>query len=162
MADLSTLEVEVDVNEAYIARITNGQSARITLDAYPDTSFAATVRQVVPTADRQKATVLVKVAIDDKDPRILPEMGARVDFVPEGSDVTQAATPRRVYVPAASVTDGKVWLVEQGKAKAQTVTVGVQNGARIEVKDGLEGSETVILSPPKGLKDGARVRVRTT
>jgi hypothetical protein len=55
-----------------------------------------------------------------------------------------------------------VWLVEQGKAKAQTVTVGVQNGARIEVKDGLEGSETVILSPPKGLKDGARVRVRTT
>jgi len=162
MADLTTLEVEVDVNEAYIARITNGQSARITLDAYPDTSFAATVRQVVPTADRQKATVLVKVAIDDKDPRILPEMGARVDFVPEGSDRTQAATPRRMYVPAASVTDGKVWLVEQGKAKSQSVTTGVQDGARIEVKDGLEGSETVILSPPKGLKDGARVRVRTT
>jgi RND family efflux transporter MFP subunit len=162
MADLSTLEVEVDVNEAYIARITNGQAARITLDAYPDTSFAATVRQVVPTADRQKATVLVKVAIDDKDPRILPEMGARVDFVPEGSSATAAAAPRRVYVPAAAVSDGKVWLVEQGKVKEQSVTTGVQDGARIEVKDGLDGSETVIVSPPKGLKDGASVRVRTT
>ncbi|MEO6462128.1 MAG: efflux RND transporter periplasmic adaptor subunit, partial [Candidatus Eisenbacteria bacterium] len=84
MADLATLEVEVDVNEAYIARVTNGQGARITLDAYPDTSFAGAVRQVVPTADRQKATVLVKVGISDKDPRILPEMGARVDFVPAG------------------------------------------------------------------------------
>lgn len=162
MADLSTLEVEVDVNEAYISRIANGRPARITLDAYPDTSFAATVRQVVPTADRQKATVLVKVAIDDKDPRILPEMGARVDFVPEGSSATAAAAPRRVYVPTAAVSDGKVWLVEQGKAKAQSVTVGVQDGARVEVKDGLDGSETVIVSPPKGLKDGASVRVRTT
>ncbi len=161
MADLATLEVEVDVNEAYIARITNGQAARITLDAYPDTSFAGSVRQVVPTADRQKATVLVKVAIDDKDPRILPEMGARVDFVPEGQSVAQAATPRKVYVPQAALVGDRVWLVEQGKAKAQTVTPGVQDGARVEVKDGLAGDETVIVSPPKGLKDGAPVRVRT-
>jgi RND family efflux transporter MFP subunit len=160
MADLGTLEVEVDVNEAYIARIRNGQPARITLDAYPDTSFAGSVRQVVPTADRQKATVLVKVAIDDKDPRILPEMGARVDFVPDGQSATQAAAPRRVFVPATAVTDGRVWLVEQGKTKAQSVTTGVQDGARVEVKDGLDGSETVIVSPPKGLKDGAPVRVR--
>ena len=161
MADLATLEVEVDVNEAYIARITNGQAARITLDAYPDTSFAATVRQVVPTADRQKATVLVKVAIDDKDPRILPEMGARVDFVPEGQSAAQAAAPRRIYVPAAAIVDGKVWLVEQGKAKSQSVTPGVQDGARVEVKDGLTGDESVIVSPPKDLKDGAAVRVKT-
>src|SRR5262249_14773020 len=80
IADLSTLEVEVDVNEAYIAQVRNGQPARITLDAYPDTSFAGRVRQVVPTADRQKATVLVKVSILDRDPRILPEMGAKVVF----------------------------------------------------------------------------------
>ena len=162
MADLATLEVEVDVNEAYIARITNGQAARITLDAYPDTSFAASVRQVVPTADRQKATVLVKVAIEDRDPRILPEMGARVDFVPAGQSAAQAAAPRRIYVPAAALVEGKVWLVEQGKAKSQSVTPGVQDGARVEVKDGLTGDETVIVSPPKGLKDGASVRVRTT
>ena len=160
MADLGTLEVEVDVNEAYIARITGGQPARITLDAYPDTSFAGRVRQVVPTADRQKATVLVKVAIDDKDPRILPEMGARVDFVPEGQSAAQAAAPRRVYVPKAALAGGdRVWLMIDGKAKLQSVTVGVQNGDRVEVKSGLEGGETVIVSPPKGLEDGAKVRV---
>ena len=81
MADLATLEVEVDVNEAYIGRIHAGQPARITVDAYPDTAFRGAVRLVVPTADRQKATVQVKVAISDHDPRILPEMGARVEFL---------------------------------------------------------------------------------
>src|SRR5207249_2838560 len=79
MADLTSLEVEVDVNEAYIARVRHVQPANITLDAYPDTSFRGRVRQVVPTADRQRATVQVKVSILDHDPRILPEMGARVD-----------------------------------------------------------------------------------
>jgi hypothetical protein len=119
------------------------------------------VRQVVPTADRQKATVLVKVAIDDKDPRILPEMGARVDFVPEGQTVAQAAAPRKVYVPkAALVGGGRVWIVADGKAKSQSVTTGVQDGARVEVKVGLAGDEVVIVSPPEGLKDGAPVRVQ--
>ncbi|MEP7028096.1 MAG: efflux RND transporter periplasmic adaptor subunit [Candidatus Eisenbacteria bacterium] len=160
MADLGTLEVEVDVNEAYIARVTSNQPARITLDAYPDTSFAGRVRQVVPTADRQKATVLVKVAIDDKDPRILPEMGARVDFVPAGQSAAQAAAPRRVFVPkAALVGADRVWIVADGKARLQSVTTGAQDGDRVEVKDGLAGDETLIISPPAGLKDGAAVRV---
>jgi len=100
MADLATLEVEVDVNEAYIAQIRNGQPARITLDAYPDTSFSGQVRQVVPTADRQKATVQVKVSILDRDPRILPEMGAKVVFQRQSGASTAAATPIRVLVPA--------------------------------------------------------------
>ncbi len=161
MADLGSLEVEVDVNEAYIARITGGQPARITLDAYPDTSFAGSVRQVVPTADRQKATVLVKVAIDDKDSRILPEMGARVDFVPEGQSIAQAAAPRRVWIPKTALAAGnQVWIVADGKAKSQTVTPGLQDGARVEVKDGLTGDEVVIVSPPQGLRDGAPVRVQ--
>ncbi len=108
MADLATLEVEVDVNEAYIARIQNGQQARITLDAYPDTAFRGTVRQVVPTADRQKATVQVKVSILDRDPRILPEMGAKVVFLRGSEKSPLTAAPRRVTVPAASVvTDGE-------------------------------------------------------
>jgi len=101
MADLTTLEVEVDVNEAYIARITNGQAARIILDAYPDTSFQGRVRQVVPTADRQRATVQVKVSITDRDPRILPEMGARVDFLeperPRG-EAPAASRPRAKWL----------------------------------------------------------------
>jgi RND family efflux transporter MFP subunit len=166
MADLTTLEVEVDVNEAYIARVTNGQPARITLDAYPDTSFAGEVRQVVPTADRQKATVLVKVAITDRDRRILPEMGARVDFVPKGVDAAQAAVPRRVYVPeSALVKDAsqtRVWIVAGGKVTSQVVTTGAADGARIEVKSGLAGDELVVVAPPAGLKEGARVTVRSS
>ncbi len=169
MADLGTLEVEVDVNEAYIARITNGQDARITLDAYPDTSFAGRVRQVVPTADRQKATVQVKVSITDRDPRILPEMGARVDFVPPGQDAAAAAVPRRLFVPEAALVPGgtaasdgaRVWIVKDGKAAAVTVTTGrVAENGRVPVSSGLSGDEHVIVNPPADLKEGARVRVK--
>src|SRR5262245_47274191 len=163
MADLHTLEVEVDVNEAYIAQVTNGQAARITLDAYPDTSFAGRVRQVVPTADRQKATVQVKVAILDRDPRILPEMGAKVEFVRAGSPVTAAVAPR-VLVPAAAVTHGRdgahTWVVEDGRAKARLVDVGAARGDQVEIRRGLVGGESVVLNPPVGLKEGTRVRVR--
>ena len=161
MADLATLEVEVDVNEAYIAQIRNGQPARITLDAYSDTSFAGRVRQVVPTADRQKATVLVKVSILDRDPRILPEMGAKVVFE-AGQSAPAAAAPLRVSVPAAAVVRdngaAKVWVVENATARARVVELGRENGDNIEIRSGVSGGESVVLEPPPGLKDGARVR----
>jgi RND family efflux transporter MFP subunit len=167
MADLATLEVEVDVNEAYIAQVTNAQPARITLDAYPDTSFSGRVRQVVPTADRQKATVQVKVSILDRDPRILPEMGAKVEFVREQNAPAAALTaPRRVLVPAAAVVPGaggaRVWELKDGRAVARAVEVGVTRGDRVEIRSGLEGGEQLIVAPPAGLKDGAKVRVRTS
>ena len=162
MADLTTLEVEVDVNEAYIAQIHNGQSARITLDAYPDTSFRGVVRQVVPTADREKATVQVKVSILDRDPRILPEMGAKVLFENQPHSVLHAA-PRRVMVPAAAVVQeaggARVWVIEKGRAASRHVEVGATRGEQIEIRSGLEGGESVVLEPPAKLKDGARVRV---
>lgn len=165
MADLRTLEVEVDVNEAYIARIEKGQSCRITLDAYPDTSFAGKVRQVVPTADRQKATVQVKVAILDRDTRILPEMGAKVEFVRAEEDITTVpGTPRRVTIPAAAIVQGaegaRVWIVEGGRATARPVEPGPARGDQTEIRSGLSGGESIILAPPAGMKDGARVRVR--
>jgi len=167
MADLATLEVEVDVNEAYIAQVSNGQTSRITLDAYPDTSFSGRVRQVVPTADRQKATVQVKVSILDRDPRILPEMGAKVEFVREQNAAPTAITaPRRVLVPAAAVSQGaggaKVWELKDGRAVQRAVEVGVARGDRVEIRSGLDGGEQLIVAPPAGLKDGARVRVRTS
>jgi RND family efflux transporter MFP subunit len=161
MADLSTLEVEVDVNEAYIAQVVNGQTARITLDAYPDTSFAGRVRQVVPTADRQKATVLVKVSILDRDPRILPEMGAKVVF--DKGDSQVAAAPRRVFVPQAALVHAgeraSVWVMENGAVREQAVDVGPARGDRIEVRQGLFGGESLVLSPPAGLKHGSKVKL---
>ena len=163
MADLGTLEVEVDVNEAYIAQISNAQPARITLAAYPDTSFSGRVRQVVPTADRQKATVLVKVSILDRDPRILPEMGAKVVFTTR-EDAVQNAAPRRVLVPSAAIVRGDaahVWLVEDGKVRKVTVDVGSETNGQSEVRSGLSGGESLVLSPPAALRDGAQVKIST-
>ena len=164
MADLRTLEVEVDVNEAYIAQITKAQAARITLDAYPDTSFSGRVRQVVPTADRQKATVQVKVAILDRDPRILPEMGTKVEFVRSSRWAADVAAPLRVLVPgAALVRDGastRVWVVEGGRATSKPVEPGPARGEQVEIRTGLAAGERVVLGAPAGLKEGARVRVR--
>ena len=166
MADLGTLEVEVDVNEAYIAQVKNGQPARITLDAYPDTSFAGRVRQVVPTADRQKATVQVKVSILDRDPRILPEMGAKVLFVRGGNDAVAAATRRRVLVPLSALVgsgaSASVWIVENARAVSRPVDAGPEHDGKVEVRSGLSGGERVVLRPPAGLKDGARVRASSS
>jgi RND family efflux transporter MFP subunit len=165
MADLSTLEVEVDVNESYIAGIRSEQPAEIVLDAYPGERFPGRVRQVVPTADRQKATVLVRVAIDSQDPRILPEMGARVVFravAGEGESGAAAAGPR-VFVPAAAVRseagETVVYVVADGRVRRQVIEAGPVSGGEREVRAGLRGGETLVLEPPPGLVDGAPVRV---
>jgi multidrug efflux pump subunit AcrA (membrane-fusion protein) len=120
------------------------------------------VRQVVPTADRQKATVLVRVAIDSRDPRILPEMGARVVFQDAG-DQGEAA-PRRLFVPAAAIrTEGGesvVYVVgEDHHARRRVIEAGPVSGAEREVRRGLSGGETLVLDAPPELADGARVRV---
>ncbi len=166
MADLTTLEVEVDVNEAYIARVTGGQPAKITLDAYPDTSFRGRVRQVVPTADRQRATVQVKVSIVDRDPRILPEMGARVDFL----DTTHVASgavpsgPPRFRVPAAAVRElngqSVVWLVRSGRLESRQVEAGPVSGGFREIRSGLSGGEILLTGGVDEPKGGMRVKLK--
>lgn len=167
MADLSTLEVEVDVNEAYIARVRAAQPARIILDAYPDTAFRGQVRQVVPTADRQRATVQVKVAITDRDPRILPEMGARVDFLePETPRAADAPAARRIRVPAAAVRDvgGRptVWLVRDGRLESRTVDAGPVSGGFREIRSGLAGGELLLTGGVETPEPGMRVTVTGT
>ena len=148
MADLSTLEVEVDVNEAYIGRVQHGQPARITLDAYPDTAFRGSVRQVVPTADRQRATVQVKVSILDHDPRILPEMGARVDFIAASPDTAASGAGcrarQRRAVPAAGRGGARVgwrrpivWLIRGGKLESRSVEAGPVSAGYREIRRGL-------------------------
>jgi RND family efflux transporter MFP subunit len=164
MADLATLEVEVDVNEAYIARIGDAQPARITLDAYPDTSFRGRVRQVVPTADRQRATVQVKVSILDRDRRILPEMAARVDFLePESTPVASQAAAPRIRVPAAAVRQegGRtvVWLVRSGQLASREVEAGPVSGGFREIRSGLAGGEQLLVGGVEAPKEGMKVTV---
>jgi HlyD family secretion protein len=171
MADMASLEVEVDVNEAYIGRVSHGQPARITLDAYPDTSFRGEVRQVVPTADRQRATVQVKVSILDRDQRILPEMGARVDFlVPQPSEEpgagasATAPTPAapRFRLPADAVHEAGgrsvVWLVREGRLQSREVEAGPVSGGFREIARGLSGGERVVTGGVENPKEGMRVR----
>jgi RND family efflux transporter MFP subunit len=172
MADLASLEVEVDVNEAYIARVSGGQKAMITLDAYPDTAFRGEVRQVVPTADRQRATVQVKVSILDRDPRILPEMGARVDFMeaPKGREGEKAKgregemSAPRFRVPATAVHDdgGKtvVWLVRDGRLTIREVTAGPVSGDFREITKGLSGGEQIITGGVEKAEEGEKVRLK--
>ena len=167
MADLATLEVEVDVNEAYIARISNAQQARITLDAYPDTTFRGLVRQVVPTADRQRATVQVKVSIVDRDPRILTEMGAKVEFLqaPRSANAgTQQPVARpRMIVPAEAVRseNGRdvVWVVRDGRLQSRDVDAGPVSGNFREIRSGLSGGEQLLVGGIETPKQGQRVRV---
>jgi RND family efflux transporter MFP subunit len=166
MADLTSLEVDVDVNEAYIARIETNQAARITLDAYPDTSFTGRVRQVVPTADRQRATVLVKVAIVDRDRRILPEMGARVDFLePEARQqgARPAPTVARIRVPATVVREqggqSVVWLVRDGRLDSRVVQAGPASGGFREIRSGLSGGELLLAGGVDAPRTGMRVKV---
>jgi RND family efflux transporter MFP subunit len=167
MADLTTLEVEVDVNEAYIARVRRAAPARITLDAYPDTSFRGEVRQVVPTADRQRATVQVKVSIVDRDPRILPEMGARVDFLEDSVATAGAAAPAgppRVRGPAAAVREAGgesvVWLVRNGRLEPRTVQAGPVSAGFREIRSGLAGGEQLLVGGVEEPEAGMRVEVR--
>ena len=166
MADLSTLEVEVDVNEAYIGRIASGRPARITLDAYPDTTFRGAVRQVVPTADRQRATVQVKVSIDDRDPRILPEMGAKVDFLePQQRVVGTIAPPRTsIRIPAAAVKSDAgtsvVWIVRDGRLSKRPVTTGPVSGGFLEVRSGLSGGEQLMTGGVEAPVEGMKVKTQ--
>ena len=167
MADLATLEVEVDVNEAYIARIHADQQARITLDAYPDTAFRGSVRQVIPTADRQRATVQVKVAIVDRDPRILTEMGAKVEFLqaprPVAAGTGQAVERPRIIVPAEAVRSengrDKVWIIRDGRLQSRDVDAGPVSGNFREIRSGLSGGEQLLVGGIETPRDGQRVKV---
>jgi len=162
IADLSTLEVEVDINEAYIGTIRHNQPADVVLDAYPGVNFPGHVRQIVPTADRQKATVLVRIAIDSRDTRIMPEMGARVVFSDTVSVESAGAAQSRVYVPSAAVRnlggEDVVWVIADERARRRRIEAGPVMGDAREVRSGLSAGETIILDPPAELAEGARVK----
>jgi HlyD family secretion protein len=168
LADLATLEVEADVAESNVAKVQNGQPAEVTVEAIPDRRYKAVLRQVIPTADRTKATVQVKVTILDKDKDLKPEMSAKVTFLePDKKSEPKApgapATPV-VSVPKAAIAtrDGKplVFLLREGKAVARAVTLGTERQDQVVIQEGLAGGESILLKPPDTLKDGDPVRVK--
>ncbi len=166
LADLATLEVEADVAEANVAKVQNGQPAEVTVEAIPDKRYKAVLRQVIPTADRTKATVMVKVTILDKDKDLKPEMSAKVTFLePERKEATPAAAAAPVVlVPRESVVsrDGKptVFLVREGRAQARAVVLGTERRGQVIVEEGLAGGETLVARPKDDLRDGAPVKVK--
>jgi HlyD family secretion protein len=166
LADLATLEVEADVAEANVAKIASGQPAEVTVEAIPDKRYKAVLRQVIPTADRTKATVMVKVTILDKDKDMKPEMSAKVTFLePERKEASpSAAQAPVVLVPREAVVSrgGKptVFLVREGRAVARPVVLGAERQGQVVVKDGLAGGEVLVARPSDELTDGATVKVR--
>lgn len=165
MADLASSEMVVDVNEGYVTRVREGQPAEVELDAYSGVRFPAVVRQVVPTADRQKATVQVKVAFLSPDRRILPEMGGKVYFQDEaGGDSASAggsSANTLVPLPAVRDVDGRsvVFVVKDGRAGLRPVQVQGSSGARARIVAGLAPGEMVVTEGAEKLKDGAQVRL---
>ena len=161
MADMNTLEVEADVSEASVGKVSIDQPCEIQLDALPGERFRGLVTRIVPTVDRAKATVSVKVRFVDKNARILPEMSAKVAFLSKETPVEERA-PRTVVQPAAlSERDGKrvVFVVSDGKAKAIAIQTGATYGEALEVTAGLKPGDKVVIKPPERLRDGAAVAV---
>jgi len=166
LADLATLEVEADVAEANVAKVDNGQPAEVTVEAIPDRRYQAVLRQVIPTADRTKATVMVKVTILDKDEDLKPEMSAKVTFLErevKGDGKPEEAAPV-VLVPREAVVsrDGEsvVFLVREGRVQQRQVVLGTRRQDQVIVEDGLAGGEVLVARPPENLEDGAVVRVK--
>ena len=168
LADLATLEMEADVSESNVARLREGQPAEVTVEAFPDKRYKSVLRQVIPTADRTKATVLTKVTLLEKDKDLKPEMSAKVTFLEAeatGQPAADAApaTPVILVPQAAVVTrEGgqKVFEVVEGKAQMRSVTTGGTRRDLLIVTDGLVGSETLVVRPPESLADGTAVNVK--
>jgi RND family efflux transporter MFP subunit len=165
IVDMNSLEIEVDVNESYISRVNARQEADAVLDAYPDWHVPARVITLVPTADRQKATVLVRLAFKKLDPRILPDMAIKVTFLREG-DQDSTATDGKLPVPLVPRpaiktvgTDTFAFVVRGDAVERRAVRLGGTDGDRVEVLAGLQPGDRVVLSPPPNLADQSKVTV---
>jgi len=164
IVDMDSREVEVDVNEAYINRVKSNQRVEATLDAYPDAPLAAHVIKIVPTADRTKATVRVRIGFEKLEPQILPDMGIKVRFL---DDQPVAATPGqgpRIRVPAVAVqkVDGEsyVWVVSEERVERRAVTVGPESEGTIEIRAGVISGDELVSPVVQGLVDGGKVKLK--
>jgi RND family efflux transporter MFP subunit len=164
IVDMKSLEIEVDVNESYIGRVSSGQPVTATLDAYPDWQIPAKVITTVPTADRQKATVLVRIGFNALDPRILPDMGIKVTFLREAEAGAVTAAQPVTLVPKAAVRSENgasyVFVVREQTVERRAVQTAGTDGDRLEVTAGLKGGDRVVVSPPAALAEGAQIVIK--
>jgi RND family efflux transporter MFP subunit len=171
IVDMKSNEIEVDVNESYIARVENGQQVTATLDAYPDKPFPAKVRTVIPTADRQKATVKVRITIIDLEKYnfILPDMGVKVAFLeneqPAAKDKAKDKGPQAVAViPKGAVRSDSnasfVFLVHDGKVERRAVSLGMDRGTDVAILAGVSPGDSLVVKGPESLHDGEKIEIR--
>jgi RND family efflux transporter MFP subunit len=171
IVDMKSNEIEVDVNESYIARVENGQQATATLDAYPDKPFPARVRTVIPTADRQKATVKVRITILnlEKYNFILPDMGVKVAFLeneqPAAKDKSKEKGSQAVaFIPKGAVRSDSnasfVFLVRDGKVERRAVSLGMDRGTDVAILAGVSPGDSLVVKGPESLHDGEKVEIR--
>lgn len=163
VVDMTSLEIEVDVNESYINRVTSGQPVSAVLDAYPDWQIPAKVVTTVPAADRQKATVLVRIAFTALDPRILPDMGVKVTFLREEAADQPAARPVALVPKGAVKREGDasyVFVVKEQTVERRAVQTAGTDGDRLEVTAGLSSGDRVVVAPPAALVEGAVIAVK--
>ncbi len=169
LVDMNSNEIEVDVNESYIARVKPGQKVTATLDAYPDWKIPSHVRTIIPTADRQKATVKVRISFDKLDPKILPDMGVKVSFLsdepPEPKSQGADKALPKVVIPQSAVhgqgDDAHVFIFHDGKLERRAVTVGSASGSSdVEISAGVKSGEKVVVTGPENLRDGEEVSVK--
>ncbi len=165
IVDMTSNEIEVDVNESYISRVRDGQPVTAILDAYPDWEIPSRVRTIIPSADRQKATVKVRISFLKLDPRILPDMSIKVTFLgAEPDKKSSAAAAAAIVIPKSAVRDdngGKiVFLVKDDKTERRAVTLGGSRGSDTEVIAGVSIGDTVVIKGPENLRDGQSVAIR--
>jgi RND family efflux transporter MFP subunit len=163
IVDMDSLEIQVDVNESFINRVTADQPVEATLNAYPEWKIPGSVIAIIPTADRSKATVKVRIAIKSRDARIVPDMGARVAFLTTQPATGRPAAPPAVLVPADAVrgegANAVVFVHAGERVERRGVTLGQAVGAEREIASGLRAGERVVVAPAPTLKDGDAVRV---
>ena len=160
IVDMSSLEVEVDVNEAYINRVKAHQPVQVVLNAWPDDPFEAKTIAIVPTADRSKATVRVRIGFVSRDARVLPDMGVKVAFLEEEVTAEAGAPASRVTMPTSALVrdagDAYVLAYQGGMVRQLDISVGESRGGRTEVLAGLQGGERLVLSPSEDLQSAAQ------
>jgi RND family efflux transporter MFP subunit len=162
IVDMSSLEIEVDVNESYIARVRSGQPVVAILDAYPDWKIPGKVRTIIPTADRQKATVKVRASFDRLDPKILPDLGVKVAFL--GPPPSRTAASNTVVIPRTAVRTengaSRVFIHSGDHAESRPVQLGATREDEQEITSGLAAGDQVLINAPADLKDGQRVKLK--